>query len=113
MEKRKKARSPSSKKGTRYLKARERRFLREALWNEQHGFCAICGEEMALSEVTIDHIIPVSQGGSNRRANMRAAHAHCNLKRQDILAASPRYELVTPPDERLLGTIRHKDDKDE
>ena len=29
---------------------------------------------------TADHIIPVSQGGSNDLANLRACCRHCNLK---------------------------------
>lgn len=83
-----KKRSPSSKSGTRNMKTHERRRLRFMLWNEQHGFCALCGEAMELGEATIDHIVPVAHGGRNRRANLRVAHKHCNSARRDKAAAT-------------------------
>lgn len=105
-----KTRSPSSQRGTRYLKTHERRRLRWLLWNEQHGFCAICGNEMELDEVTIDHIIPVSKGGRNRRANMRAAHLHCNSKRRDGPSTPLHCDEVYVRPQCMFGTMPPEDE---
>lgn len=40
--------------------------------------------------VSVDHIVPVSLGGSNRRDNVRAAHLICNIRRGDGLATESR-----------------------
>lgn len=53
---------------------------------EEQGFipCAICGLEIrsekisVLGELTIDHIIPISLGGTNSADNLQPAHRKCN-----------------------------------
>lgn len=42
--------------------------------------CAICGEQMnwELGEVTMDHIIPLAQGGKDAKSNWQLAHLECN-----------------------------------
>jgi hypothetical protein len=58
--------------------------LRESLWEEQEHLCAWCFELIPLdelSEVTVDHYIPISHrkcGSSNKRANLRVMHQECN-----------------------------------
>jgi len=32
---------------------------------------------------TIDHIIPLSQGGTNEKINVQLAHFECNWKKRD------------------------------
>lgn len=44
--------------------------------------CAICGAGALENDpLTADHIIPVSDGGSNDLDNLRAAHRSCNSRR--------------------------------
>ena len=52
--------------------------------------CWICGEAIDLTlkypdpmSGTLDHILPVSKGGLDFASNLKPAHAHCNIKRQD------------------------------
>lgn len=61
-----------------------KRVLRE----ETH--CHICGEvvDKTLSGrhprgASVDHIIPISAGGSNDRGNLRLAHLSCNSSRRE------------------------------
>lgn len=42
------------------------------------GACSICGSEDRLE---IDHIVPVSQGGSSARGNLQALCQSCNRKK--------------------------------
>jgi 5-methylcytosine-specific restriction endonuclease McrA len=53
---------------------------------ERDGFrCALCGDAVpmdakvpGLLAPTIDHIVPVSRGGDDTRANVQLAHFSCN-----------------------------------
>ena len=62
-----------------------------ALWAQQEGRCALCGEPMprhrfetahrtlwAKRRPTLDHIRPKSRGGQDRLENLQLAHAQCN-----------------------------------
>jgi hypothetical protein len=59
------------------------------VFEEENYICGICGDaidpflrnrhpEMA----TIDHIIPLSKGGSHTRDNVQTAHLSCNVKKE-------------------------------
>jgi 5-methylcytosine-specific restriction endonuclease McrA len=48
---------------------------RQAIEIAQGGHCAYCGR---LEKLTIDHIIPISQGGRHEAANICLACAYCN-----------------------------------
>lgn len=59
--------------------------LREA-HARQNGVCALCGTGLSLRAegdlaATVDHIIPVSKGGTGAASNLRAAHKLCNRLR--------------------------------
>lgn len=45
--------------------------------------CQYCGEKFTTNELTFDHVIPRSKGGSNTMGNVVAACAPCNSKKSD------------------------------
>lgn len=47
---------------------------------EERGYCYICGSNIGL---TIDHVIPISKGGSNDKSNLRLACEYCNSFKAD------------------------------
>jgi 5-methylcytosine-specific restriction endonuclease McrA len=56
--------------------------------NRDRWRCGICGKRIGQSfkypdprSKSIDHIVPVSQGGDDTAANRRAAHLGCNCGR--------------------------------
>lgn len=51
---------------------------RQRLYHVYGSICWLCGEPNAAQ---IDHVIPLSQGGSNDFTNLRLAHDECNLAR--------------------------------
>ena len=52
------------------------------LCREQDGLCGICDKRIEPWEsMHLDHIVPVSRGGSHDRKNLQAAHALCNLRK--------------------------------
>ena len=63
-----------------------RRLVAEAM--RKQPWCSACG---AIHDLTGDHIIPVSHGGTNQPANVRVLCRTCNSSRQD--KSKPRRRL--------------------
>ena len=40
--------------------------------------CHLCGRRVRVDELHLDHVIPLSLGGSHDVGNLRVAHARCN-----------------------------------
>ena len=60
---------------------RKQRRIPAALRDEMlDGCCHYCGDEAT----TIDHVMPVSRGGTSDRANLVAACRRCNLEKLDF-----------------------------
>jgi 5-methylcytosine-specific restriction endonuclease McrA len=51
------------------------------VYERDGGMCGICGEEIRMSDFTMDHIIPISKGGGHVYANVHSAHRACNVRR--------------------------------
>ena len=65
-----------------YTGASPSRPLVAQLCEEQKGVCGICKKRIEPWEpMHLDHIVPLSRGGSNERKNLQAAHAVCNLRK--------------------------------
>lgn len=43
--------------------------------------CGLCRGEVAPDDVHIDHIVPVSRGGTDELTNLQVTHSRCNLKK--------------------------------
>jgi len=67
---------------------------------ERDGWrCAICGKPVRCGvngkhplQPSLDHILPLSEGGSHTRGNVRCTHLKCNLERGNRGAAQLRLE---------------------
>lgn len=47
--------------------------------------CGICNKTIKkMQNLTIDHIVPKSKGGSHDYANLQAAHRRCNALKGDV-----------------------------
>lgn len=51
--------------------------------------CHICQLPIAEGEFSIDHVIPMSKGGSDSVENIRPAHLKCNRVKRDHLPSHP------------------------
>jgi len=48
------------------------------IYERDNGICGICGLFVEQEVVTLDHIIPLSLGGSHIATNLQIAHRSCN-----------------------------------
>lgn len=51
----------------------------------ENGRCKWCGQIVSPEESSIDHIVPKSKGGTNRRDNLALAHKRCNQLKSDLM----------------------------
>ena len=56
---------------------------RNLVYNRTEGHCGICGRFIPLEEYTIDHIIPLSKGGTNDLSNLQPCCSFCNKAKDD------------------------------
>lgn len=65
------------------------------VWSEQGGHCAYCGATLTLTELTLDHVLPKSLGGTNAIDNLVGSCQPCNVKLGN-----------QPPKARILAAAR-------
>lgn len=46
-----------------------------------NSICQVCGKALKDEEIELDHIIPVSKGGSSEESNLRVTCKQCNRKK--------------------------------
>lgn len=55
---------------------------RRKIYESGGGLCGICKHIVNFEEMTVDHIVPLSRGGSRKQLkNQQAAHYHCNVRK--------------------------------
>lgn len=63
---------------------REHRWNRAALIKRDGMVCALCKEPILhMRDLTIDHVVPLARGGTDKLENLRLAHEFCNNQRGD------------------------------
>ncbi|MGD9732766.1 MAG: HNH endonuclease [Desulfamplus sp.] len=66
-------------------KARE---LRNSQWwkrKRSQGICHYCGESFPPKELTMDHVVPISRGGTSSKNNVVPCCKECNTKKRTML----------------------------
>ena len=58
---------------------------------QMHGSvpCWVCGSHVAPEDATLEHIQPLSEGGSSHQDNLAISHDRCNHKRHAKAALVP------------------------
>lgn len=64
-------------------KAKARLAKKSRWWQQKRnqGICHYCGEKFLPKELTMDHIVPMSRGGTTTPGNVVAACLPCNQKK--------------------------------
>ena len=69
--------------------------------------CQYCGEVLPSSELTLDHVVPRSRGGSSTWENLVACCHHCNRRKGNHLLHETEMKLLKEPRPFTLHTSRH------
>ncbi|MCK4341878.1 MAG: HNH endonuclease [Phycisphaerae bacterium] len=70
---------------------------RRNLFARDHNCCQYCGKRYPTSELSLDHIVPRSQGGDNSWENIVCACVHCNVKKGGRTPAQAHLKLIARP----------------
>jgi 5-methylcytosine-specific restriction endonuclease McrA len=74
-------------------RAREKNVFSESIsrarvWKRDRGRCGICGRKADPGNWHLDHVIPLSKGGTHTYGNVQVSHPRCNQEKgAKILAA--------------------------
>ena len=90
---------------------------RKAIWARFEGRCFYCGTEVTYynkkhNSLEIDHVVPVSKGGSDDESNLACSCRNCNRSKNDLSAndffAFRKLKKLPVSDgfARLVGEIR-------
>lgn len=70
---------------------------RESVWKRQGGRCAMCNRKTTMDidstprQATVDHIVPISKGGTHTQENTQLLCRDCNCKRKGDKATGQRF----------------------
>lgn len=54
---------------------------RSVVFDRDNGTCYLCGSQVDPTDWHMDHIHPISKGGSHTYDNVRVTHPECNLRK--------------------------------
>ena len=72
-------------------------FSRRNVAKRDHYICQYCGVQPGADEITIDHVLPRSQGGASSWTNCAAACIGCNARKGDRTPEQARMRLRRRP----------------
>ncbi len=72
-------------KNSKRMNSKQNRSKKSQLFDVFGSQCFWCRHRFPLNELTIDHLIPLSKGGSNLLENLRLACVSCNRSRGNSL----------------------------
>jgi len=81
----------------RQVYRREVPFSRKNILTRDEFVCQYCGREFSSGDLTVDHIIPKVQGGSNQWTNVVACCRMCNMKKGGRTPRQAGMRLVRKP----------------
>ncbi|MBI4460090.1 MAG: HNH endonuclease [Acidobacteria bacterium] len=84
-----------------------RALSRKNILIRDHHTCQFCGSVVVASELTLDHVIPRSQGGKSSWENLVACCYACNNRKGDRTPEQAGMKLLRHPRPFNLHTSRH------
>lgn len=86
------------KDGRHVAREREKaRALRKSVWWQQQlqtGVCHYCGKRVGAAGLTLDHVVPVSRGGTSTKGNVVPACDACNKGKKYLTPAEQILERL-------------------
>jgi 5-methylcytosine-specific restriction endonuclease McrA len=75
----------------------EVKFSRGNIYLRDHNRCQYCGKKFSSSELSLDHVIPISRGGLSTWENVVCACLPCNVKKGNKLLTECEMKLIRQP----------------
>ena len=72
-------------------------FSRRNIFERDENTCQYCGRKFERSELTLDHVVPRSRGGSSTWTNIVVACLKCNIRKGDRLPNELSLKLLRTP----------------
>jgi 5-methylcytosine-specific restriction endonuclease McrA len=69
---------------------------RRNLFARDQNHCQYCGKKFPSSELSLDHVIPRSQGGTNTWENIVCACVRCNVRKGGRTPEQAHMKLISP-----------------
>jgi 5-methylcytosine-specific restriction endonuclease McrA len=73
------------------------KFSRHNIYVRDGNRCQYCGHRFSSSELSLDHVIPLSRGGSSTWENVVCACLACNVKKGNRTPHESSMRLIAPP----------------
>jgi len=75
------------KEATQKEKGKARKLRKTQWWLNKlnAGLCHYCGKEFSRSQLTMDHVVPLSRGGKSTKGNVVPACKECNNKKTTVI----------------------------
>lgn len=71
--------------------------MKYALYTETNCRCAHCGQHIEYAESTVDHVVPISKGGTNEKSNLAILCESCNQEKYNHVIDPKEYYKYLPP----------------
>lgn len=84
-------------------------FSRKAIIKRDKSTCQYCNKHLTNREITIDHVVPRSQGGGNSFTNCVVSCSRCNGKKSNRTPEEAGIKLICKPQAPTF-TIYHQSD---
>lgn len=73
------------------------KYSRMSIFRRDDYQCQYCGKKFRRPDLTVDHILPKSKGGSSGWMNITTACKPCNWKKADRTPSEAGMKLLNPP----------------
>jgi 5-methylcytosine-specific restriction endonuclease McrA len=74
------------------------KFNRRNIFARDHNQCQYCGKKFSTTELSLDHIVPRSQGGTSTWENIVCACINCNVKKGGRTPKQAHMTLIRKPE---------------
>jgi 5-methylcytosine-specific restriction endonuclease McrA len=83
--------------GYEKLPRQDVKFNRRNIYARDGNKCQYCGKKMPTTELSLDHVIPKSQGGKSTWDNIVCCCVRCNVKKGGRTPLQAHLHLITKP----------------
>ena len=81
------------------------KFNRRNIFARDHNQCQYCGKKLPLTELTLDHVVPRSQGGRATWENIVCACLPCNIRKGGRTPREAHMHLIRKPEKPKRSTM--------